>query len=388
MRRQLSLDAEKVLSLAQREARQLGHEYVGTEHVLLSLLIERPATTASLGVGADVVRAEIERLVTRGPAPEAESVELPLTPRAKRVVAHAHVEATSHGQKLVEPEHLLVGLIKEPDGVAGRVMRALGLNLAEVRRESLKLRLAQMRIVERAVRPVRASSKCKRKMREELLAHLAGIFEEELPRHATAQAALAEASRRFGDPAQLARELESSLPAAERRTYFFEYWFCWRPPESVFRMMLRASILTCCLTLALACVPLLVLIAVRGWKPEVDVVAWRSVGAVAVVFPAAHFLIGVCFYKVRDALFGVFGSKMSVTNALFRATLLALCVAASSVALIAIMNGGWGAVCELAPQLGASSAFASAFCLLLAYVRGPAEIRDTIWSCLDLSATE
>src|SRR5688572_6612171 len=232
MKNQLSDDARRLISIAHREARGLQHEYVGTEHILLALLVERPLTLTALGLTAEDVRREVEKLVLRGRAAIPPDVELPLTPRAKRVIDHAKLEAVAHSQNAIEPEHLLVGLIHESEGVAGQLMRGLGLDLAQVRRESLKLRLAQMRIVESAVRPVRVGTKCKRKMREELLAHLSHIFEEELSRLGDPQTALAEAARRFGDPAQLAAELQRALPASERRNYHVERWFGWRAPES------------------------------------------------------------------------------------------------------------------------------------------------------------
>src|SRR5687768_11874195 len=174
----LTEEAQTILSLARREARRLNHEYVGTEHLLLALLIDRPLALAGLGVGAETVRGEIAKLVMRGPASVTQA-ELPLTPRVRRVLAHAEMEASILHQAAVEPDHLLLGLISEPDGVAGMVLRNLGLDLARVRTERLKVHLEQMRIVERIVRPVRAGIRHKRKMREELLAHLAEIYAEE-----------------------------------------------------------------------------------------------------------------------------------------------------------------------------------------------------------------
>src|SRR4051794_18844817 len=196
----LTEPARTILSLAQREARQLNHEYVGTEHVLLALLVDRPLALAGLGVGTETVRDEITKLVSRGPA-AVTPAELPLTPRARRVLAHAETEARTLNQGAVEPDHLLLGLISEPDGVAGKVLRNLGLDLARVRSERLKVHLEQMRLVERVVRPVRAGIKHKRKMREELLAHLAGIYDEEQALLNDPPAALEAAARRLGDPA-------------------------------------------------------------------------------------------------------------------------------------------------------------------------------------------
>src|SRR5215208_3004253 len=84
----LTEPAQTLLSLARREARRLNHEYVGTEHVLLALLIDRPLALAGLGVATQAVHDEIDKLVTRGPAAVTQA-ELPLTPRARRVLDHA-----------------------------------------------------------------------------------------------------------------------------------------------------------------------------------------------------------------------------------------------------------------------------------------------------------
>src|SRR5688500_3028373 len=234
----LTEHAQTILSIARREARQLNHGYVGTEHVLLALLIDRPLALAGLGVGAEAVRDEIDKLVAPGPAAVTQA-GLPLTPRARRVLGHAETEARILSQGAVEPDHLLLGLIAEPDGVAGNVLRNLGLNLGQVRRERLKVHLEQMRIVERVVRPVRAGIAHKRKMREELLAHVAEIYTEEQARLDDPAAALKAAAQRLGDPEALARELQDAVPASERLTYHVERRLGWRPPESVARMMGR-----------------------------------------------------------------------------------------------------------------------------------------------------
>ena len=383
MKIQLSDNARHVMSIAQREARDLQHEYVGTEHILLALIVERPVTLTALGLTAEDVRREIEKHVLRGPAAIPPDVELPLTPRAKRIISLANLEAMAHSQNAIEPEHLLVGLIHESEGVAGLVMRGLGLDLAQVRRESLKLRLAQMRIAERAVRPVRAGTKCKRKMREELLAHLSHIFEEELSRLGDTQAALAEAARRFGDPAQLAAELQRALPASERRNYHVERWFGWRAPESVVRMMLRTSLLSCCIVVVAMGLPLLGGIAVMGWDYR-DAVALRTFAALALVLPVVQFLIGVLYYKLRGSLWGAFGAKSSHLGGVAYAVLISAVVMAFGAAAIGIMNASLAPVGELFAPVIAASCVVGLFCFLLARFRGPLEISDTTWACLEL----
>ncbi len=146
----------------------------------------------------------------------APTTHLPLTPRAQRVIEIARQEATNLNQREVGTEHLMVALMLEPSGVAGQALRNLGLKLHLVAPEVLKIRIAQMKIVERAVRPVQASTARKRKMREELLAHLTEIFEEELASTRNPAAALDAAAKRFGDPSELAGELSSALPWMER----------------------------------------------------------------------------------------------------------------------------------------------------------------------------
>jgi ATP-dependent Clp protease ATP-binding subunit ClpC len=150
----------RVLVAAEREARAFNHTYVGTEHILLGLLSENSGTVVEtlrmFGVHADKVRAEVEKLVHRGQSPVL-AEELPLTPRAKQVVKYAIEEATNLNQKQVDAEHLLLGLLREPDGVAGLALRNLGLGIEKIGPEVFKIRLMQMKIVERAVRPVRGA---------------------------------------------------------------------------------------------------------------------------------------------------------------------------------------------------------------------------------------
>src|SRR4051812_28641850 len=121
----LTEKARQVLSLAQDEAQRFNHHYVGTEHILLGLMLEGSGESAGalqrLGLNLDTVRAEIEKLVLHGPTP-ATSAELPVTPRASRVIQFAFEEAAMVNQMQAGPEHLLIGLIRERDGVAGQVM--------------------------------------------------------------------------------------------------------------------------------------------------------------------------------------------------------------------------------------------------------------------------
>lgn len=235
MLNRLNDQAKHVMSLAADEARALSHQYVGTEHILLGLC--RDGSSISdvlhrLGLTADVVRTQIETIVHRGDG--APSIgDLPLTPRANGVIQIAAEEAAVLSLSLIGPEQLLLGLIREPDGVAGVVMRNLGLTVRQVGTEAFKGRIQQMRIVELAVRPVRAGIKHKRKMREELLAHLGEIHQDEISRTGDSSVAIDAAAARFGDPLELGRELDASVPTSERIAYYVERWIAWRAPESV-----------------------------------------------------------------------------------------------------------------------------------------------------------
>jgi len=129
--------AQKVLFLARDEARRLGHPAVGTEHLLLGLLREGEGIAArslmALGVNLDKVRAEAEKIVAPGKLNIGE--EIGLTPRAKKVLELAQEEGRRQGVSYVGTEHILLGLIREGEGVAARVLISEGLTLDKVRRQ-------------------------------------------------------------------------------------------------------------------------------------------------------------------------------------------------------------------------------------------------------------
>jgi ATP-dependent Clp protease ATP-binding subunit ClpC len=389
MKHEFSESSQKIMTLAQNEARQMNHDYVGTEHILLALLIERPGALSVLGVSAEAIRQEIDKLVTRGTISPGVT-RIPLTPRSQHVIDSARLQAFVVGQPRIEPEHLLIGLMQEPDGVAHRVMRNLGLDLRQVEEASLKVRLAQMRIVERVVRPVRTAMARKRKMREELLAHLSEIYEEEYLRWGDSDAALHEAAKRFGDPTQLSGELQDSLTSLEdRRNYFFERWFGRRPPETAVWMMLRVSFVSflCSIVIAVFIPMFIEMIAVRGLH-HLDAVAVRALISMAIFCPMGGFLVGVCYFKIRDSLFGVFGSRKSLRNGILLATLASLCVLLCIASAIALLNASFQVVHEVVVPMIAVSVFGGIICLILARSRGPQEIRDTVWACMDLKTAE
>jgi ATP-dependent Clp protease ATP-binding subunit ClpC len=134
--------ARKVMALANQEAQRFNHEYIGTEHILLGLIKEGSGVGANvlknLEVDLGKVRAEVEKLA--GGRPDAMAIgKLPQTPGAKKVIEYAISEARSLNHKYVGTEHLLLGLLREREGVAAQVLMNLGLNLEDVREEVLNL---------------------------------------------------------------------------------------------------------------------------------------------------------------------------------------------------------------------------------------------------------
>ena len=145
--------ARKVMALANQEAQRFNHEYIGTEHVLLGLVKEGSGVGANVLKNLDVdlrkVRLEVEKLVKSGPDMVTMG-KLPQTPRAKKVIEYAIEEARSLNHNYVGTEHLLLGLLREHDGVAAQVLMNLGLKLEEVREEVLNLLGAGMDAAEAA----------------------------------------------------------------------------------------------------------------------------------------------------------------------------------------------------------------------------------------------
>ena len=133
--------AIKVIMLAQEEARRLGHNFVGTEQILLGLIGEGTGIAAktlkSMGVNLKDARVEVEKIIGRGSGFVA--VEIPFTPRAKRVLELSWDEARQLGHNYIGTEHLLLGLIREGEGVAARVLENLGVDLNKIRTNVVKM---------------------------------------------------------------------------------------------------------------------------------------------------------------------------------------------------------------------------------------------------------
>ena len=132
--------AIKVIMLAQEEARRLGHNFVGTEQILLGLVGEGtgvgPKVLKEMGVSLKDSRIEVEKIIGRGSGFVA--VEIPFTPRAKRVLELSLEEARQLGHNYIGTEHLLLGLIREGEGVAARVLENLGVDLSKIRSQIIK----------------------------------------------------------------------------------------------------------------------------------------------------------------------------------------------------------------------------------------------------------
>ena len=133
--------ARRVVVLAQEEARMLNHNYIGTEHILLGLIHEGEGVAAraleSLGISLDAVRQQVEEIIGQGQQPP--SGHIPFTPRAKKVLELARRESDALGHAYVGTEHILLGLIREGDGVAAQVLVKLGADFKRVRQQVIQL---------------------------------------------------------------------------------------------------------------------------------------------------------------------------------------------------------------------------------------------------------
>jgi len=139
--------ARKVLNLAQEEAQRFQHNYIGTEHLLLGLVREEEGVAAkvlsNLGVELDKVRSAVEAIIGRG-----DRIlwgEIGLTPRAKKVIELAVDEARRLNHHYIGTEHLLLGLVREGEGIAAGVLESLGVNLEKVRTQTIQVLHAQER---------------------------------------------------------------------------------------------------------------------------------------------------------------------------------------------------------------------------------------------------
>ena len=133
--------ARRVVVLAQEEARLLNHNYIGTEHILLGLIHEGEGVAAkaleSLGISLEAVRNQVQEIIGQGGS--SPSGHIPFTPRAKKVLELSLREALQLGHNYIGTEHILLGLIREGEGVAAQVLVKLGADLSRVRQQVIKL---------------------------------------------------------------------------------------------------------------------------------------------------------------------------------------------------------------------------------------------------------
>jgi ATP-dependent Clp protease ATP-binding subunit ClpC len=133
--------ARRVVVLAQEEARMLNHNYIGTEHILLGLIHEGEGVAAkaleSLGISLEAVRSQVEEIIGQGQTPP--TGHIPFTPRAKKVLELSLREALQLGHNYIGTEHILLGLIREGEGVAAQVLVKLGADLNKVRQQVIQL---------------------------------------------------------------------------------------------------------------------------------------------------------------------------------------------------------------------------------------------------------
>src|SRR5215468_11725989 len=133
--------ARRVVVLAQQEARLLGHDYIGTEHLLLGLLADGEGTAAraleSLGVTLDAAREQVREIIGEGKGPQ--QGHIPFTPRAKKVLELSLREALERGDDHIGTEHLLLGLLAEADGVGAQIVARLGASPRAVRDKVMEL---------------------------------------------------------------------------------------------------------------------------------------------------------------------------------------------------------------------------------------------------------
>jgi ATP-dependent Clp protease ATP-binding subunit ClpC len=141
--------ARRVVVAAQEEAREFGHNYVGTEHILLGLIHEGTGIAAqaltALGVSQDETRTQVEAIIGRGDLAHIQDGPIPFTPRTKKVLELAAREARDLGHDYIGTEHLLLGLMREGDGVGAQVLNSAGIEFSAVRHQVRELLRGQQK---------------------------------------------------------------------------------------------------------------------------------------------------------------------------------------------------------------------------------------------------
>jgi hypothetical protein len=390
MNANLSDQSRQILSRAAEESRALHHEYLGTEHLLLALLsdAETVQILAHFGLAPDQIRSHLTSLIHPGPASTPDLPNPPLTPRAWQAIDITAAEADFANQRQIDPPHLLLGLYHEPEGVAGVALRTLNpvLTIEALREQVFRIRLAQLRLIERTVRPVRAATPRKLKMREELLAHLEFIYTEEFARLQNPDAAFKAAAARFGDPSELTRELQSTIPMHERLSWWMEKHFGWRAPEHASSYLRRFSLQFLGIFGTLLAIFAAIIIFFFDEPIPSALPALFAAALALVTTDIAIYLLGNLYFLTRDALFGVFGSPKSwarvalLSAATFFTTLLiGLAFSTASIGSLHFPPSNLAGI-------AAAAIVAPILSLLAALLRGRVEIQQTHWECLNLAA--
>lgn len=247
--------------------------------------------------------------------------------------------------------------------------------------------------VERVVRPVRVGPKRKLRMREELLAHLTGMYERELAALGDEALARHTAVAKFGDPSELTRELEATATWRDRVDYRLDRWFGWRPTESAARYTGRVAVLIC-----LVCLPLLLGAVAAAYSDDPADRSGRVAAALVrvwasmVLFSALGvFLLGTLYFKLRDSLHGAFGRRRSVLRV--AGYMAGIYVVAHVLCVGVIALSLWDTNDTALTMFGTRSFLVGlvgylifpALALLQAYRAGRNEIRHTEWSRLEIA---
>jgi hypothetical protein len=247
-------------------------------------------------------------------------------------------------------------------------------------------------VVERAVRPVRAGARRKDRMREELLAHLTGIYDQEHARLGDEGAARDEAIRRFGEPAALTRGLQESLTRKDRLTWFVERCIGWRAQESAAWHTLRLAVTV--LVLLGACLLAMDALWLTDalWLEELPRLLLIEAAFLAIA-TGGVFLLGWLYFKMRDALCGRPGVSRSLIRASAYSVLFSLGALASVCAMLLLFGMLVLPSADLlSPEilypwwclLFVLALLSPLFAALYGLVHGPIEIRHAEWACFDI----
>jgi len=237
--------------------------------------------------------------------------------------------------------------------------------------------------VERAVRPVRASGHRKDRMRRELLDHLTEIYQAELKRLGSEAAAREQAIQRFGEPADLTRELQDSVGWGERCSFEMERRFGWRAPESAARYTFRIGVQFFVFINILAALLFVPVLIFDSQAP--DLMIRLRVGTAFVFLCSADlFLLGLLYFKMRDRLLGGLGAQRSWRRVAVYGVLSMLVFLANGFSFGYLGIGdaaeGWTLTAYSAPfALGVPLWLG-----LIAWFYGPGQIRHTEWECLKI----